>query len=114
MRKQLTLTVLLLAVAVSALAQHFTGSIRGTVHDTSGAIIVGAKVTLKGEGTGISKTMDTNAAGVYAFRELPVGTYEISVEQAGFKGAVDKNIILNVADERAVDFSLETGQISET
>jgi hypothetical protein len=115
MRKQsFTWTAWLLLLAVPVLAQHFTAGIRGSVRDSSGAVVVGAKVVLKGEGTGFTQTTETNSAGVYMFRELPVGSYSVQIDQPGFKSVVNKNIVLNVADERAVDVTLEAGQLTET
>jgi hypothetical protein len=116
MRKQsLSLAVLLVLLSFSAaFAQKTTATIRGTVQDPQGAVVVGAKVSLKGEQTGLSRTTETNSAGLYSFRELPVGSYEVSVEHQGFKSSVHKSVVINVADERAVDVTLEAGQLSET
>jgi hypothetical protein len=104
---------LVLLAAVPALAQKITASIRGTVSDPTGAVVSGAKVTIKNEDTGLTRSTPTNAAGNYLFAELPVGSYRIEVEQAGFKSAVRSKIVVNVADVRAVDVQLQTGEISE-
>jgi hypothetical protein len=104
----------LLVVAAPALAQRVASTIRGAVSDTSGAVIVGAKVTVKNEATGLTRTSETNASGVYAFADLPVGTYSIDVEYPGFKASATKGILLNVADVREIDIKLETGAITES
>src|SRR5262249_7637104 len=78
----------------------------GTVTAQSGAIVTGAKVTLKGEDPGLSRTTTTNPAGVYSFSELPVGSYTVEVGLAGFKSSVVKGVVINVADVRAVDVQL--------
>jgi hypothetical protein len=114
MRKILCLIVLFGLWAVPALAQRTTGAIRGTVTDTTGAVVPGADVTAKSETTGFSRSMVTNAEGVYAFEELPVGTYTVSVSLSGFKAAVQTGIPLNVADTLAVNVQLQPGAISET
>jgi hypothetical protein len=101
-------------LALPALAQNIAGAIRGTVVDASQAVLVGAKVTVKGEGTGFTRTTTTNADGLYSFSELPVGNYRVEVEVSGFKGAAKSNIVLNVAETRVADFQLETGEVSET
>ena len=108
------LTVLFVLWAVPSIAQRTTASIRGTVTDSSGGVIPGADVKVKGEGTGLTRTTVTNAAGVYSFEELPVGTYTVEVSLTGFKSAVQTGILLNVADIRAVDVQLQTGNLSET
>jgi len=115
MRKQrLFLAALVLLLSVPAFAQKFTASIRGTVTDTSNAVIAGAKVTLKNEETGLTRTMATNTAGNYSFADLPLGSYRVEVEFTGFKTAVRTKIGISVADVRVVDTQLSTGEIAET
>src|SRR5258708_5329527 len=115
MRKQrLLLAALVLLMSVPVFAQKFTASIRGTVTDTSNAVIAGAKVTLKNEETGLNRTMTTNTAGNFSFPDLPVGSYRVEVEFTGFKTAVRTKIGISVADVRAVDIQLSTGELSET
>jgi hypothetical protein len=104
---------LIVLVAGPVLAQKITATIRGTVTDPSGAVIEGAKVTVKNEDTGLTRVSDTNSEGLYSFAELPVGNYRVEVEQAAFKSSVRSGIRLNVADTRAVNVQLETGNISE-
>jgi Carboxypeptidase regulatory-like domain len=116
MRKQslvLAICFVLLA-AMNAFAQRSTANIRGTVTDSSGAVIPGATVALKGEDTGLSRTATTNAAGVYSFPDLPVGRYRIDASLQGFKAGSVTDIVLSVADDREVNFQLEAGSVSET
>jgi hypothetical protein len=105
---------ILVLVAIPASAQKITAAIRGTVIDPSGAVVVGAKVTIVNEDTGLTRKQSTNAVGMYVFAELPVGNYRVTIEQSGFKAAVLRNIILSVGDTRAVDAQLENGEIVET
>jgi hypothetical protein len=114
MRKIACLIVLFGLVAVSAFAQRTSGAIRGTVTDSSGAVIPGATVTVKSEGTGFNRSTVTNTEGVYSFPELPVGTYSVEVALQGFKTAVQTGIPLNVADVLAVNVQLEPGALNET
>lgn len=115
MRKRLTFLAALagLSLALPAQAQKITGTIRGTVTDPSGAVIQGAKVTVTNEETGLTRTGDTTSAGIYAFAELPVGSYQVRVENPGFKAEVRSKVVLNVAEARNVDVQLQTGDISE-
>ena len=115
MRRSATLWTVLLALASTPVfAQRFSAAIRGSVVDPTQATVEGAKVTLRGEDTGLSRTATTNSAGLYSFTELPVGAYQVTVEKAGFKTAVQMNVVLNVADTRAVDFQLAAGEVAET
>ena len=116
MRKQALFLVglsLALALAVPAHAQRSTATIRGTVTDASGAVVSGAKVTVKGEDTGLTRTATSNTAGNYSFTDLPVGSYRLEVEFAGFQSAIRSKVVLNVADTRAVDVQLVTGEVTE-
>src|SRR5215470_12439729 len=113
MRKAALLTLVLSSLAGPALAQRFTATIRGTVSDSSGGVVPGATVNLKGEDTGLARSTVTNAAGNYSFTDLPVGTYQVSVELSGFKAEARSKIALNVAEVRQVDFQLTTGNVTE-
>ncbi len=103
-----------IVAAVPALAQRTNATIRGTVTDSTGAVVPGANVTLKGEATGSTRTVATNAAGVYSFAELPIGSYTLEVGLSGFKSAVRSKIGVTVAEVREVNVQLETGDIAET
>jgi hypothetical protein len=115
MRKGLVwLAASLALVAAPAFAQKITATLRGTVTDASGAVMPGAKVTITNEGTGLTRNATTNSAGLYSFAELPVGSYRIDVEQAGFKTEVRTHVALSVAEARAVDVELRPGDLTET
>lgn len=111
--KRLLLPVLVCVLAVPAFAQRFSATIRGTVTDQQGAAVVGAKVTVSNEDTGLTKTVETNKEGAYSFGELPVGNYQVAVEHEGFKSSITKNITLNAADVRPLDLQLAAGAQSE-
>ncbi len=111
MRARIFLVFLLLAAA-SLSAQTFRGTILGTVTDPSGAVIAAAKVTVKNTGTGLERTTETSADGSYSLPELPIGTYTVTVTQAGFQTFVATGVTVDVATERRVDASLKTGEVS--
>src|SRR5438445_9903238 len=117
MRRQsqwLIASLLLLLAAAPAYAQRITASIRGTVTDQSNAVVAGATVTVRNEATGLTRTTRTNSSGNYSFDELPVGSYRIDVSFSGFKSAAKSGIVVNVADVRAADMQLSTGDVAET
>lgn len=111
MRARIFLVFVLLAT-VSLSAQTFRGTILGTVTDPSGAVIAGAKVTVKNTGTGLERTTQTSADGSYSLPELPIGTYTVTVVQQGFQTFVATGVTVNVAGERRVDAALKTGEVS--
>jgi Carboxypeptidase regulatory-like domain/TonB-dependent Receptor Plug Domain len=104
--------VFLLLAAVSLSAQTFRGTILGTVTDPSGAVVSGAKVTVKNTGTGLERSTETSGDGSYSLPELPIGTYTVTVTQTGFQTFVATGVTVDVASERRVDAALKTGEIS--
>src|SRR5215210_6585426 len=108
-------TCLLIAAtfALGATAQTSTSRISGTVTDATGAVVSGAKVTAKNEATGVTQTQTTTEAGLYSFASLPVGSYTITVEKAGFKTAKQTGNVLVINTPLNVDVALATGEVSE-
>ncbi|MBI3698507.1 MAG: carboxypeptidase regulatory-like domain-containing protein, partial [Acidobacteria bacterium] len=103
----------ILCIAVSAWAQQRgTAGIYGSVVDSQGAVIPGAKVTLTHVATNQVRTAVSNPAGEYLFPLLPVGEYRISVEQPGFKKYEATGVSLQVNDNVKIDVKLEVGEIS--
>jgi Carboxypeptidase regulatory-like domain/TonB dependent receptor len=90
-------------------AQTVTGSITGQVTDPSGAVVVGAKITAENVATAVQIAATTNAAGVYTIRFLPVGTYKVSVEAAGFATANIPPFTLEIDQVAKVDAALKVG-----
>src|SRR5580658_567696 len=90
-----------------------TGEIRGTVADTSGAVVAGASVTLSNVDTGETKEFVTNQDGIYDTVSTPAGNYKITVTATGFKRVVLGPFTLNV-DVITENASLEVGTVSET
>ena len=111
MRVRMIPTVIFLAAGMLA-AQTFRGTILGTVTDPSGAVLSGAKVTVRNLATGLERTTLTSADGSYAVPELPIGTYTVTVTQSGFQTSVISGVVVDVASERRVDSQLKTGQVA--
>src|SRR4029077_6400668 len=108
----LTLTLVLLAATLAS-GQTFRGAILGTVTDASGATIPGATVTVRNADTGLVRTTETQIDGGYSVSELPIGTYEVTIEKNNFRTSVTKGIQVSVAAERRVDAALELGEVRE-
>jgi hypothetical protein len=106
----------LLALALSAApaaAQSLFGSILGTVTDNSKAVVPGALVKIRSVETNAVRTVQTDPAGDYQAPSLPVGTYQVSCEVAGFKRAVVDGVVLEVDQRARIDFKLELGGVGQ-
>src|SRR5215471_2402736 len=92
-----------------------TGTVQGTVLDSSGAAVRNATVTLRNLDTGLLRTMTTNASGAYEFLSVPVGeNYAVQVEATGFQKISQTAIKLDVNQKFRADFTLKVGSIQET
>lgn len=103
------------AFAALALAQSEIGgaTLNGTVTDPSGAAVPNAKITISNNATGVSRSTATNDAGLYSFARIPVGTYDMTVEQAGFKSERRTGIALTVGAVATIDLTLSVGATQE-
>jgi hypothetical protein len=110
----LAVTALLFGVFAPQLAaQSNTGQISGTVVDPSGAIIVGAKVTLTYPLTGQAREVITGSSGDFIFPDLLTGTYELTIDQPGFQTYTQKDISLAVSEKLSVhQIQLAVGNVS--
>jgi hypothetical protein len=95
-------------------AQAVTGTILGTVTDSTGAIMPGTTVTITNAGTGLVRTLVTDAAGEYTAPSLPTGKYSISAELSGFKHVTVPDINLGVDQHVRINVRLEIGTVEES
>jgi Carboxypeptidase regulatory-like domain len=77
--------VVVLLAAVNLAAQTFRGTILGTVTDPQGAVLAGAKVTVKNVATGLERSTETSADGSYTLPELQIGTYTVTISRLAFR-----------------------------
>lgn len=106
--------VLLLFSGVNSLVfGQATSRVTGTVQDKSGAIVVGAKVTLTNEATNVSVSTLTTSAGTYVFDGIVAGTYTVAVEAQGFATFTSKGNTLTIAQPMVVNAVVQVGQASE-
>lgn len=107
----ISLSLLFLAFDGSAWAQKDTGSIVGTVKDSSGALIPDAKITVTETEKGTTFVTSSDASGEYVASPLNVGHYKVTVEKQGFKTAVAGPIELDVQQRAAVNVTLQVGEM---
>lgn len=96
MRRLGVLAMVILTVSPALFGQASTSSLRGSVFDPQGAVLVGASVTLSNASTGFSRTTKTDNAGVYQFLQVPPGTYALTVSMTGFANIQEDNVQLLV------------------
>jgi hypothetical protein len=105
---------LALLFSVPTSAQVQTADVVGTVTDTSGAVLPGARVTITNIGTNLTQTTMTNGTGDYIFNLLQVGTYSLKLEAKGFKVVAIPNVALSAGDRAREDARMEVGDVSQT
>lgn len=93
--------------------QSITGTLVGTVHDASGAVVSQANVTITNQATGLAIKTTTDQNGQYTAPSLASGSYRVQVEVNGFKAVVTQGIIITVNQTSRQDFSMEPGQVTE-
>jgi len=95
------------------MARRISGSLVGTVIDSSSAVVTNASVEATKIDTGVTTTTRTGSTGAYRFENLPVGTYRIVVMSRGFKTAIQQvDVVLNQTG--TLNFALTLGATSET
>jgi hypothetical protein len=106
--------VLLIQFAPSNLnAQVASGTIVGTVRDSSGAIVPGVTVTCKNVDTGVARMVVAGELGNYTIPALPVGTYDLEATISGFRTEVRKGVAVTVGASVDVSFTLTVGAAAE-
>lgn len=100
--------------AFPLLGQSPNGNINGLVLDPSNRLIVGAEIVAVNDVTGVQYTTQTNNEGVYVLPNLPPGPYRIQVSKTGFKTIIKPEIVLNIRDALAINFTLPIGAVMET
>jgi hypothetical protein len=94
-------------------AQEATAVLTGSVKDASGAVIVGAKVTLRNTQTNAARTATTDKDGGYLFNLVPIGNYDLKIEEAGFDTYIRKGITLEINQNARLDVALRIGKASQ-
>src|SRR6266852_1814927 len=112
-----------LCAAVGAHGQAVTANLQGVITDASGAVVAGATISAINTETGIQRSAETNADGLYRFNLLPRGQYQVLAKKAGFASqslnvtlrggdTATANMVLNVAGQtETVNVSPEASQV---
>lgn len=109
-----TIAILLALGLTAAAQQRNTAGIYGRVTDQQGAAVGDARVTLTHTQTGVKRTTQSNGAGEWEFPSIPVGAYSLIVEKSGFSRVEQKDIVLQVNDNRRADVALAIGAVTTT
>jgi hypothetical protein len=107
-------TVLLLLLGwggISAFAQ-FSSGIEGTVHDTTGAVVSGAKVTVTDTRLGVSKVVQTGQNGYFRVDGIAASTYTVEIQMASFQTWKQAGLALQIAEIRTLSPELKVGDVS--
>ena len=95
-------------------AQVVTGAITGRVTDSTGAVVPETVVQIENVDTGFSRSLQTDSEGRYVARNLPLGSYTVTVQHTGFQTEVRRDIVLSVASEVVSDFELGVSAVERT
>ncbi|HEX2714342.1 MAG TPA: TonB-dependent receptor, partial [Candidatus Acidoferrales bacterium] len=95
-------------------AQTTTGSILGTVRDSSGGAIPGASISAKSVETGVVRGATADSSGAYQILDLSPGVYDVEAKNKGFKTEVRKGVAVTVGATIALNFILAVGDVQET
>src|SRR5215469_5753679 len=112
MKRTTYLLAAILACAAVSLGQD-TANITGTVTDTSGAVIPAAKIRVSNSEKGFTRELVSDSAGVYTAAKIPIGTYDVTAEAAGFEKLIQTHITLQVGQTQRVDMTLKVGQATQ-
>ena len=96
------------------LAQSERGTITGTVHDSSGAVVPAATVRITNNATNVAIATASNVSGEFTVPNLPTGKYDLRVEKGGFRAFLLTGITVDAASTVRADASLEVGEARQT
>ncbi len=108
------LALLVTTLSGSLFAQTDFSQLSGIVRDSSGAVVPGATVVVRNEGTGLERRANTTSMGYYVAPNIPPGNYSIIVEAPGFKRFVTTGKKVDASISATQDVALQIGEVSET
>src|SRR5229473_5814527 len=105
---------LLCLLSTLCFAQFETATVLGTVKDSTGAVIVGGKVTLENVKTGVTAVAQTNDAGNFDFVNVQIGVYRVRAAARGFTTSVTEDFTVAVSARQRLDVILAVGDMTQT
>ena len=83
-------------MSIPVAAQTVTGTLRGTIVDSTGAVVPDAHLTAKNKETGLVRTVSSNGEGTYLISFLPLGRYDVTVEGKGFQRITKTDVLIEL------------------
>ncbi len=108
----LGLSAMLLLTGMPVLAA-LTGDLQGTVVDPNGAIVEGAKISVRNPATGVVREITSDSRGEFSSLQLEVGRYEVRIEKVGFRTSIT-NADIRSGEQTRLNLTLELGTVAET
>jgi hypothetical protein len=102
-----------LFAAVAAYSQVTGATLAGTVSDASGAVVAGAKISVKNNATGVTRYVNSDSSGFYTVPNLIPGDYEVRASAQGFSTVIQASVSLAVGQQQQLNFSLTVGETSQ-
>jgi hypothetical protein len=90
-----------------------TGNIQGTISDSTGSVVPNAALTLTEASTSVQHKTQSDSSGVYAFSNMPVGTYSLNVTAPGFERYLGTGNVLEVGSSIAINVTMTVGTVNE-
>ena len=109
--------VMLFGMATGANAQTVSGTLRGVVTDSNGAVVPGATVIVRNTETGVERTVISNDEGLYNATFLPIGQYTVEATRTDFNKVTQQNVVINLNETTVVNVRLDpavTGEVTVT
>ena len=113
LRLVLASLVALTAMTAPASGQATSGTLSGTVKDSTGAVLPGATIVITNTDTQLTRTIVTDVRGHYAAPDLPPGPYSVKGTLQGFNAALRTGITLTVGSEAVLDLALSLGNLTD-
>jgi|HubBroStandDraft_6_1064221.scaffolds.fasta_scaffold01341_3 hypothetical protein len=103
-----------LAIAPNAFAQQTLGGVTGSVSDATGAVLPGTSVTIVGDETKLTRTVNADDTGVYEIVNLPIGTYTLTFKHDGFQSEKISSFLIQANRVATINATLKVGAVGTT